>query len=79
MLLDSNKQMSSLSGHSLGGSVALQLQNDFPERNLKINTYGALVASITPATNRYRNFGDVFSMLDRGAISSINIGLNPHN
>ena len=52
MLLESNKQITSLNGHSLGGSVALQLQKDFPERNLKINTYGAPVVSMTPSTNR---------------------------
>ena len=30
-------------GHSLGGAVVLQLQKDFPERNLKTVTYGAPV------------------------------------
>jgi len=79
MLLESNKQITSLTGHSLGGSVALQLQKDFPERNLNINTYGAPVVSLTPSTNRFRNYMDPVSMFDQGAKSNIHIGLNPHS
>jgi len=78
-LLESNKEITSLNGHSLGGSVVLQLQKDFPERNLKINTYGAPVVSMTPSANRYRNYGDTFSMFDQGAKSGLHIGLNPHS
>jgi hypothetical protein len=81
-LLKVNRDITNVVGHSLGGSVALELQQNFPERNFKTNTYGAPVFSATPAGtatgNRYRNYFDPISFLDRGANSSINIGLNPH-
>lgn len=78
-LLRTNKDIKNISSHSLGGSVALELQKNLPERNLNVNTYGAPVLSVTPSTNRFRNFLDPVSILDFGANSSVNIGLNPHN
>ena len=78
-LLESNKEITSLNGHSLGGSVVLQLQKDFPERNLKIHSYSAPVVSMTPSTNRFRNYGDPISMFDQGSKSDLHIGLNPHS
>lgn len=62
-------------GHSLGGSVALELQRQYP--HLKTRTYGAPVVSTTPG-ERYRHYGDPISMLDRGAQASSSSGLNPH-
>ncbi len=73
-----NKDIQNVVGHSLGGSVALELQQNFPERNFKSNTYGAPVLSATAADNRFRNYFDPVSMLDRGAMKSVNVGLNPH-
>ncbi len=63
-------------GHSLGGSVALELQDNMADRKFKTNTYGAPVLSFTPAENRYRNRGDPVSMLDFGSQSSLHVGLN---
>jgi hypothetical protein len=76
--LDENQNIKQLVGHSLGGSVALELQGNMASRNFKTNTYGAPVFSFTKAENRYRNFGDPVSMLDWGSKSSLNVGLNPH-
>ncbi len=76
--LETDQKITKLVGHSLGGSVALELQGNMGPRNFKTNTYGAPVLSITPSENRYRNFGDPVSILDRGSKSSLNVGLNPH-
>ena len=76
--LKANRDIANVVGHSLGGSVALELQKNFPERNFKSNTYGAPVLSITPADNRFRNYFDPVSFLDQGAVNSVNVGLNPH-
>ena len=76
--LEENKEIKQLVGHSLGGSVALELQDNMADRNFKTNTYGAPVFSFTSAENRYRNIGDPVSMLDFGSNSSLNVGLNPH-
>mgnify|MGYP000211332027 CR=1 FL=1 len=46
MLLEKNPNINNLIGHSLGGSVVLPLQKDFPERNFNVNTYGAPVMSL---------------------------------
>ena len=76
--LEEHHNIKNLVGHSLGGSVALELQDNMDKRNFKTNTYGAPVFSFTPADNRYRNVGDPVSMFDWGSKSSINVGLNPH-
>ena len=73
-----------ITGHSLGGSVALQLQKDYNHID-STRTFGAPVFDITPhmgattATNdRYRNYGDPFSAFDSNANSSVDFsGLNP--
>ena len=41
--LNSNPQIKRLVSHSLGGSVALALQKNYPERNYEVVTYGAPV------------------------------------
>ncbi len=74
-----NPNITNVVGHSLGGSVALKLQENFPDRNFKSNTYGAPVLSTTGADNRFRNFFDPVSILDRGAANSLHAGLNPHS
>ena len=74
--LEDHRNITSLVGHSLGGSVALELQGNMAKRNFKTNTYGAPMLSFTPAESRYRNFGDPVSMLDWGSKSSLNVGLN---
>ncbi len=75
--LEEDRSIKQLVGHSLGGSVALELQGNMKDRKFKTNTYGAPVFSTTPAENRFRNFGDPVSMLDWGSKSSLNLGLNP--
>jgi hypothetical protein len=73
-----NPDIKNVVGHSLGGAVALELQKNFPDRKFKTNTYGAPVVSFTPAENRFRNYLDPVSILDRGAKNTVNVGLNPH-
>ena len=75
-LLAKNSQVSNLVGHSLGGSAVLELQkNHSGEKTFNTNTYGAPVMSMKTPDNvnnhRYRNYGDVISMFDRGAESRV--------
>ena len=62
-------------GHSLGGSVSLELQKNYPDRIKKIRTYGApvmdLLGSEAASNDRYRNWLDPVSVFDRGAKKSI--------
>ncbi len=78
-LLKVNPDIMNVVGHSLGGSVALELQKNFPDRKFKSNTYGAPVFSLSGADNRFRNYFDPVSLLDRGAKNSLHVGLNPHS
>ena len=68
-----------LEGHSLGGAVVLQLQKDFPERNLKTVTYGAPVWDPFGRQKRdigqenvlrFSNKGDIVSALDNSALKT---------
>ena len=73
-LLGKNPQVSTIVGHSLGGSVTLELQKNHAETKFKTNTYGAPSASYKMPDNiekhRYRNYGDPVCMFDRGAKSN---------
>jgi hypothetical protein len=70
--LKENPQIKHLSGHSLGGSVVLELQKNYPEREYTTRTFGAPVSSdVTELVEhgndeiqRYRHFGDVISSRD---------------
>jgi hypothetical protein len=77
--LDSNPNVNKIIGHSLGGSVALQLQKD--NNKYETTTYGAPVLQINPfiTGNRYRFKNDPISMLDNGAITVNTFKLNPHS
>jgi hypothetical protein len=81
-LLAQNPQVSNLVGHSLGGSAVLELQKNHGEKAFKTNTYNAPVNSITRPDNinhhRYRNFGDIFSVLDRQAETSFKLNAAVH-
>jgi hypothetical protein len=66
-MLKANPQVHTIVGHSLGGSVAHQLQSDHP--GLKSVTYGSPSIS-WGRENRFRNAYDVFSVFDRGATQS---------
>jgi hypothetical protein len=58
-----------LVGHSLGGSLALEAQREFP--TIQVETYGAPVLSLTPNPNRHANWGDPIAALDLGASHTI--------
>jgi hypothetical protein len=78
-LLYVNPDVQNIVGHSLGGSVALELQQNLKEQNFNVNTYGAPVASLSPLlSNRYRNKYDPVSQLDYGAVTEFPLSLNPH-
>jgi hypothetical protein len=75
-VLKDNKNISTIIGHSLGGSVSLELQKNFNDRQLKTRTYGAPVFDPFGFMNdkkneRYRNWFDPVSLFDRGANNSI--------
>jgi pimeloyl-ACP methyl ester carboxylesterase len=74
--LVAHPEVTFLDGHSLGGAVVLQLQKDFPERNLKTFTQGAPVLDLLGtqkaeigAANvmRVSNKGDLVSFFDNSA------------
>ena len=66
--------------HSLGGSVALELAQNYPEKHLFTTTYGApVVSSSLQYGNRFRAFGDPVSMFDNGAIPKMPLQINPHS
>jgi hypothetical protein len=84
--LKANPQIKNVVGHSLGGSVALELQKEYGGQNLRSRTYGAPVwdpvgmdqlprvsdGRVTaPKIERYRNRGDPFSYFDGSATNSI--------
>ena len=62
-------------GQSLGGSVSLELQKNYPDRVKKSRTYGApvmdLLGSESENVDRYRNRFDPVSIFDRGAKTNI--------
>ena len=78
-VLDSNPNINQIIGHSLGGSVALQLQKD--NNKFETTTYGAPVLQLNPfiTGNRYRFKNDPISMFDNGAITVDTFKLNPHS
>ena len=74
--LVAHPEVTFLDGHSLGGAVVLQLQKDYPERNLKTFTQGAPVLDLLGtqkaeigAANvmRVSNKGDLVSAFDNSA------------
>jgi hypothetical protein len=80
--LKANPNIKRVVGHSLGGSVALELQKQYPQ--LSSRTYGAPVWDPLGEDNkykgqvdRYRNLGDPFSFFDASAKNSIK--WNPFN
>ena len=75
--LSSAARVKRLVGHSLGGSVVLQLEKDYPGR-FTTTTYGALVVSLSGG-DRYRHYLDPFSAFDRGAHTYTPRSFNPHS
>ncbi len=74
-VMNKNPQIKTIVGHSLGGSVALTIAQQY---QLESRTYGAPVMSIRGG-ERYRNVGDPVSALDYGAHTSYTLGINPHS
>ena len=74
-LLYRGNEVKRVVGHSLGGSVALQMQKDLAKKNVKVDsrTFGAPVDDKTPfgryftKAERYRHPADPVSVLDRTA------------
>ena len=65
-MLDANKDIHTVVGHSLGGSVSHELQRNHP--GLRTVTYGSPAISWGSGGERYRNRYDPFSMLDRADV-----------
>ena len=72
----SNNKINWAGGHSLGGSVVLQLQKDFPDRLKKTVTWGAPVMDLLGTqkaevgqenVDRKSNRGDLVSIFDNSA------------
>ena len=68
-------QIDTVVGHSLGGSVSLELQKNYPNTMKKSRTYGApvmdLLGSESENVDRYLNWFDPVSIFDRGAKTNI--------
>ena len=75
--LKQNPQINHVVGHSLGGSVSLELQKNYANQIKTSRTYGAPVAALPfeGDVQRYRHYADPVSLLDRSAHSSFK--LNP--
>ena len=79
-MLKDNSQITNVIGHSLGGSVTLELAKNYPEKHLSTTTYGAPVFSDSMHYgNRFRAFGDAVSIFDNGSISKMPTSINPHS
>ena len=63
-------------GHSLGGAVALELAK---KHNLRSETYGAPVLSVTGSSKRHKSTWDPVAALDFGAATSASSSWNPHS
>jgi len=71
-----NPQIKRVVGHSLGGSVALELAKN---HNLRSEVYGTPALSFEPSATRHRHDWDLVSIFDRGASSTPSPGWNPHS
>ena len=74
-VMQKNAGIKRVVGHSLGGSVALTIAQQY---QLESRTYGAPVISFTGG-ERYRNVGDPIAAFDFMAHTSIPTQLNPHS
>jgi len=75
--LAANPQVRRVIGHSLGGAVAMQLQEDIP--SLKSRTYGAPALSFAGSGERFRSLGDPISMFDFVARETAPSSWNAHS
>ena len=79
-LISEGKPVDRVVGHSLGGSVALQLQKD---KDIPFSrTFGAPVMQLSPfekTAERYRHPLDPFSIFDRSATNIMPSSVNTHS
>lgn len=77
LVLKENPQIKNIVSHSLGGSVALELEKQTPNK-YDTTTYGAPVYDPLGQSKgkRYRTYGDYVSIFDRGA-KSTGFSFNP--
>ena len=69
-LLKNNPQVKKSMGHSLSGSVSLELQKQHPNRDYDIIIYGAPVLQVGGQKyKRFRKSNDIISGLDGGALT----------
>jgi len=66
-IIQQDPSIKSLVGHSLGGSVALEFQKNYPDRDFQAITYNAPVNSVTQSKDRFRGIADPISYQDYGA------------
>ena len=76
--LKANPLITKIIGHSLGGSVSLELEKNNSDRTFEVRTYGAPVWSSEKSNNRYRASWDPISMFDKGANTVNGTSFNPH-
>ena len=68
-LLKQNPQVKKLVGHSLAGSVSLELEKQKPDRAFEVTTYGAPVVQMSSKKHkRFRHPLDPISAFDKGAV-----------
>ena len=81
-LLKSSPEVKNLIGHSMGSSVALQLNKDYGNK-FNTRTYSAPVFDVLPdrsntaQNERFRTFGDPVAMFDNNATTFFKPTLNP--
>ena len=69
-LLKTNPQVNHIIGHSLGGSVGLELEQRHPEKTLDTITYGAPVLQYSNDKHlRFRHPSDPISAFDNGSLT----------
>ena len=78
-VLKANPQVKNIRGHSLGGSVTLELDKKHKDK-FNTTTYGAPVVQLSSKKGqRFRHLGDPVSMFDNGAINVPKFNFNPHS
>ena len=81
-LLQRNSDVKQLIGHSMGGSVVLQLNKDYNNK-FETRTYSAPVFDVLPNKNndpeneRFKTLGDPVAMFDNNAKATFKPTLNP--
>ena len=76
-MLDKNPQVKSLTGHSLGSSIAFEIAKNNPGKYETVSYGGPIFQPFNNEQgNRYRHGGDIVSMFDKGA-KTVDFSFNP--